>query len=76
VFISRSTRSAGNAAMTIIPVRPAADSTPVDGARADLLRRTLGRYLPSRRTLGVNHPSRRTFGVSHPSRRTFGISHP
>ena len=59
--------------VTIIPVRPAAHAAPA--AEADgrgLLRRTLGRYHPSRRTLGRYHPSRRTFGKGHPSRRTFG----
>jgi hypothetical protein len=62
----------------ITPVRPAAHPGEDLAASnpAGLLRRTLGRSLPSRRTFGVNHPSRRTFGVNHPSRRTFGISHP
>ena len=80
--------ASAHAAMVIIPVPPApgADETPASGTPAGLLRRTLGRSLPSRRTfgkgtytrrtLGKNNYSRRTFGMKYPSRRTFGINHP
>jgi hypothetical protein len=69
--------AAQRAATGIIPVRPATDPGQAqDSAIRGLLRRTLGRYTPSRRTFGINHPSRRTFGLSHPSRRTFGVGHP
>ena len=59
--------------VTIIPVRPVADPAPAaEAADRGLLRRTLGRYTPSRRTFGRYTPSRRTFGRGNPSRRTFG----
>jgi hypothetical protein len=61
--------------LVIVPVRPPAahlDEAPASG----LLRRTLGRNLPSRRTLGRGNPSRRTFGRGEPSRRTFGRGNP
>ena len=62
----------------IIPVRPGATVSDARAASspAGLLRRTLGRYHPSRRTFGVGHPSRRTFGQKTPSRRTFGRGNP
>jgi len=52
------------AAITIIPVRPAAgpDEGLAASRPAGLLRRTLGRGHPSRRTFGRGNPSRRTFG--------------
>jgi hypothetical protein len=63
--------------IVIVPVRPATDPGQTsDTATRGLLRRTLGRYNPSRRTFGQYHPSRRTFGISHPSRRTFGRYQP
>jgi hypothetical protein len=47
----------------IIPVRPAAEPAPATAAAGrGLLRRTFGRYSPSRRTFGRYTPSRRTFG--------------
>jgi hypothetical protein len=46
-----------NPSTKIIPVRPAAAAKPASNpAAAGSLRRTLGRYLPSRRTLGKYHP--------------------
>jgi hypothetical protein len=61
----------------IIPVRLDAAAAPAAGtAGRGLLRRTFGRYTPSRRTFGRYTPSRRTFGRYTPSRRTFGLSHP
>lgn len=70
--------SSDRPAPMIIPVRPAArpDEDPAASSPAGLLRRTLGRSLPSRRTFGINHPSRRTFGRGNPSRRTFGQKTP
>jgi hypothetical protein len=69
--------SARPAAPEIIPVRPAAGSDHSAGtAGRDLLRRTLGRFTPSRRTLGLYHPSRRTLGRTQPSRRTLGRTEP
>jgi hypothetical protein len=61
---------------TIIPVRPAIAEPAARPADTGWLRRTLGRYTPSRRTLGRGNPSRRTLGVFHPSRRTLGLYHP
>jgi len=59
----------------IIPVRPAPEPTPArETAARGLLRRTLGRYLPSRRTLGRGNYSRRTLGKGTYSRRTLGKS--
>jgi hypothetical protein len=58
----------------IIPVRPATGpaTAPAPSTPAGLLRRTLGRLLPSRRTLGSRFNSRRTLGRLFPSRRTLG----
>jgi hypothetical protein len=59
---------------TIVPVRPATatEEASADGARAGLLRRTLGRGNYSRRTLGKSNYSRRTLGKNNYSRRTLG----
>jgi hypothetical protein len=69
-------RKSHASSVTIIPVRPVADPAPgveaTEAADRGLLRRTLGRNLPSRRTFGRGNPSRRTFGRGNPSRRTFG----
>jgi hypothetical protein len=61
---------AGTAA--IVPVRPATAASPAAAVTGSLLRRTFGKYTPSRRTFGRGNPSRRTFGRGNPSRRTFG----
>lgn len=50
----------------IIPVRPALAEPAASPADAGRLRRTLGRYTPSRRTLGRGNPSRRTLGRNLP----------
>ena len=60
----------------IVPVRPATSTAPAAAVTISLLRRTFGKYNPSRRTFGVFHPSRRTFGRGNASRRTFGVYHP
>jgi hypothetical protein len=75
-MFTKSRPSVPEAAMAIVPVRPAVIEDQIPASAVGLLRRTLGRNLPSRRTLGVAHPSRRTFGVNHPSRRTLGVGHP
>lgn len=75
----RTTSHAGTeqATKVIVPVRPTAGSARASGtATRGLLRRTLGRYSPSRRTLGISHPSRRTLGRYSPSRRTLGRYNP
>ena len=41
----------------IVPVRPAASTAPAAAVTTSLLRRTFGRYVPSRRTFGISHPS-------------------
>jgi hypothetical protein len=70
-------RKSHTTTVTITPVRPAADPAPAaEAAGRGLLRRTLGRNLPSRRTFGRGNPSRRTFGRNLPSRRTFGRNLP
>ncbi len=73
-------RKSHASSVTIIPVRPVVDPAPaieaIEAAGRGLLRRTLGRNLPSRRTFGKYHPSRRTFGRGNPSRRTFGRNTP
>jgi hypothetical protein len=56
----------------IVPVRPATSGAPAAAVTTSLLRRTFGKYNPSRRTFGRGNPSRRTFGQKTPSRRTFG----
>lgn len=86
-MFTKSHTTADRATIDIVPVRPATGPGQAqDTATRGLLRRTLGRnlpshrtfgrYTPSRRTFGRNEPSRRTFGLSHPSRRTFGQYHP
>jgi hypothetical protein len=60
----------------IVPVRPVTSTAPAAAVTTSLLRRTFGRYHPSRRTFGFRFPSRRTFGAYHPSRRTFGRGNP
>ena len=75
-MFTKSDPSARQAAMVIVPVRPAASPAQAPNTARGLLRRTLGRGNYSRRTLGRNNYSRRTFGQYHPSRRTFGRYHP
>jgi hypothetical protein len=60
----------------IVPVRPDASGAPAAPVTTSLLRRTFGKYTPSRRTFGRGNPSRRTFGRGNPSRRTFGRGNP
>ena len=78
MFPNSRTSSDRSAPVAIIPVRPGASASdaPAASRPAGLLRRTLGRNLPSRRTFGRGNPSRRTFGIPHPSRRTFGHRFP
>ena len=66
------TRTGTPGPAAIVPVRPATSTAPAAAVTTSLLRRTFGKYNPSRRTFGRGNPSRRTFGVNHPSRRTFG----
>jgi hypothetical protein len=70
------TRTGASAPAAIVPIRPATTTAPATTVTAGLLRRTLGRYTPSRRTFGRGNPSRRTLGIQHPSRRTFGRGNP
>ena len=60
------TRTGAPDTAAIVPVRPATSTAPAAAVTTSLLRRTFGKYVPSRRTFGLYHPSRRTFGINHP----------
>ena len=71
-MFTKSDPSAQQAAMVIVPVRPAASPAQAPDTTRGLLRRTLGKSSYSRRTLGKSTYSRRTLGRQNPSRRTLG----
>lgn len=71
-MFTKSDPSAQQAAMVIVPVRPAASPAQAPDTARSLLRRTLGKSNYSRRTLGKSSYSRRTLGKGNYSRRTLG----
>jgi hypothetical protein len=64
-MFTKSDPSTQQAAMVIVPVRPAASSAQARDTARGLLRRTLGKSGYSRRTLGRGNYSRRTLGKNN-----------
>jgi hypothetical protein len=66
IMFTLSPSSGTLASPEIVPVRAASAASQALPAGAGWLRRTLGRFTPSRRTLGYRYPSRRTLGRRFP----------
>ena len=80
-MFTKSDPSAQQAAMVIVPVRPAASPAQAPDTTRGLLRRTLGKSSYSRRTLGESTYSRRTLGrnnllPAHPRQEHLLAPHP